>query len=55
MCVCLFKNSEFRDQGFTRPRVLIVLPFRNTVIDVVEAFIKLSGCEQQVLHISNIF
>ncbi|CAO3653422.1 unnamed protein product [Cunninghamella echinulata] len=39
--------GEFRDQGFTRPRVLIVLPFRNTVIDVVESLIKLSGCEQQ--------
>ncbi|KAI8078645.1 uncharacterized protein BX664DRAFT_303356 [Halteromyces radiatus] len=39
--------GEYRDQGFTRPKVLIVLPFRNTVIDVVESLIKLSGSEQQ--------
>ncbi|CAO3627587.1 unnamed protein product [Mucor hiemalis] len=38
--------GEMRDQGFTRPKVLIVLPFRNTVVDVVDTFIKLSGTEQ---------
>jgi len=35
-----------RDQGFTRPKVLIILPFRNTVVDLVDTFIKLSGTEQ---------
>lgn len=38
---------EFRDQGFTRPKVLIILPFKNTVVDVVESLIKLSGSTQQ--------
>ncbi|GAN05080.1 DUF1253 domain-containing protein [Mucor ambiguus] len=38
--------GEMRDQGFTRPKVLIILPFRNTVVDLVDTFIKLSGTEQ---------
>ncbi|KAI7904789.1 uncharacterized protein BX663DRAFT_503540 [Cokeromyces recurvatus] len=38
--------GELRDQGFTRPKVLILLPFRNTVIDVVDTLIKLSGVEK---------
>lgn len=38
---------DIRDQGFTRPKVLIVLPFRNTVVDLVQTLIKLSGSEQQ--------
>ena len=38
---------EFRDQGFTRPKVLIILPFKNTVVDVVDSLIKLSGSTQQ--------
>ncbi|KAF9201060.1 rRNA-binding ribosome biosynthesis protein utp25 [Haplosporangium sp. Z 27] len=38
---------EFRDQGFTRPKVLIILPFKNTVVDVVESLISLSGSTQQ--------
>ncbi|KAF9917621.1 rRNA-binding ribosome biosynthesis protein utp25 [Linnemannia zychae] len=38
---------EFRDQGFTRPKVLIILPFKNTAVDVVESLIKLSGSTQQ--------
>ncbi|KAI9287888.1 hypothetical protein BC943DRAFT_319045 [Umbelopsis sp. AD052] len=39
--------EEMRDQGFTRPKVLILLPFRNTAVDVVTALIELSGSEQQ--------
>ncbi|CEP10770.1 hypothetical protein [Parasitella parasitica] len=39
--------GEMRDQGFTRPKVLIILPFRNTVVDLVDTFVKLSGTEQQ--------
>ncbi|KAI8981522.1 hypothetical protein BDB01DRAFT_723870 [Pilobolus umbonatus] len=38
--------GEVRDQGFTRPKVLIVLPFRNTVVDIVDSLMKLSGTEQ---------
>lgn len=39
--------GEMRDQGFTRPKVLIILPFRNTVVDVVDTLIKLSATDQQ--------
>ncbi|KAF9897635.1 rRNA-binding ribosome biosynthesis protein utp25, partial [Lobosporangium transversale] len=38
---------EYRDQGFTRPKVLIILPYKNTVVDVVESLIALSGSTQQ--------
>ncbi|GAA5800540.1 hypothetical protein HPULCUR_005975 [Helicostylum pulchrum] len=38
--------GEMRDQAFTRPKVLIILPFRNTVVDVVDTLIKLSATEQ---------
>ncbi|CAI2162301.1 8557_t:CDS:10 [Funneliformis geosporum] len=39
--------DEIRDQGFTRPKVLILLPFRNSAMDLVEILIKLSGTDQQ--------
>ncbi|KAI9488556.1 hypothetical protein BDB00DRAFT_38877 [Zychaea mexicana] len=39
--------GDIRDQGFTRPKVLIVVPFRNSVVDIVDMMIKLSGSEQQ--------
>ncbi|RIB27767.1 digestive organ expansion factor [Gigaspora rosea] len=39
--------KEFRDQGFTRPKVLILLPFRNSALNLAEIIIKLSGAEQQ--------
>lgn len=39
--------EEIRDQGFTRPKVLIILPFRNAAVDVVNSLIELSGSEQQ--------
>ena len=41
------QEPEFRDQGFTRPKVLILLPTRNSCYELVELLIKLSGCEQQ--------
>ena len=41
-------KSEIRDQGFTRPKVLILLPFRNSAMHLVEILIKLSGTDQQV-------
>ncbi|KAK6456393.1 U3 snoRNA-associated protein 25 [Scheffersomyces xylosifermentans] len=41
------QEPEFRDQGFTRPKVLILLPTRNACYELVELIIKLSGLEQQ--------
>nr|CAG8492120.1 7513_t:CDS:2 [Entrophospora candida]CAG8499471.1 9913_t:CDS:2 [Entrophospora candida] len=42
-----FIEKELRDQGFTRPKVLIILPFRNSALEVVDIMIKLSGTDQQ--------
>ncbi|KAJ3290825.1 hypothetical protein HK104_006505 [Borealophlyctis nickersoniae] len=39
--------GELRDQGFTRPKVLILLPFKNTALEVVKILIALSGTKQQ--------
>ncbi|XP_076318730.1 U3 small nucleolar RNA-associated protein 25 homolog [Tachypleus tridentatus] len=33
--------TEYRDQGLTRPRVLILLPFKNSALKVVKAMMKL--------------
>ncbi|KAJ8099269.1 hypothetical protein POJ06DRAFT_256495 [Lipomyces tetrasporus] len=38
---------ELRDQGFTRPKVLVVLPTRNACHHFVETLIRLSGTSQQ--------
>ncbi|KAJ3037674.1 rRNA-binding ribosome biosynthesis protein utp25 [Rhizophlyctis rosea] len=38
---------EIRDQGFTRAKVLILVPFRNTALEVVKMLIALSGTKQQ--------
>ncbi|KAJ2006266.1 rRNA-binding ribosome biosynthesis protein utp25 [Coemansia thaxteri] len=40
--------GELRDQGFTRPRVLIVLPFRNCAYKVVEKLYKLASAGQDM-------
>lgn len=40
------KEPEFKDQGFTRPKVLILLPSRNSCYEVVNLLIKLSGTDQ---------
>lgn len=37
---------ELRDQGFSRPKVLILAPFRNAAKAWVERLMALSGCEQ---------
>lgn len=39
-------EPELRDQGFTRPKALILLPTRDAAFEVVEQIIKLSGSEQ---------
>ncbi|KAI5962343.1 UTP25 [Candida pseudojiufengensis] len=41
------QDLELRDQGFTRPKVLILLPTRESCNEVVEELIKLSGTDQQ--------
>ncbi|KAK6464395.1 U3 snoRNA-associated protein 25 [Scheffersomyces coipomensis] len=41
------EEPEFRDQGFTRPKVLILLPTRQACHEIVEMLIKYSGSEQQ--------
>lgn len=40
-------NKEYRDQGFTRPKVLILLPTRNAAFEVVETILKYAGSEQE--------
>lgn len=41
------EEPELRDQGFTRPKVLILLPTRNAAYETVEQIIRLSGSDQQ--------
>lgn len=41
------EEPEIRDQGFTRPKVLILLPTRDAANDLVNELINLSGSEQQ--------
>lgn len=40
-------EPEPRDQGFTRPKALILVPTRNAAYEVVEQMIRLSGSAQQ--------
>ncbi|KAJ3123653.1 rRNA-binding ribosome biosynthesis protein utp25 [Nowakowskiella sp. JEL0407] len=40
-------NADVRDQGFTRPKVLIVAPMRNVALEIVKILIALSGTTQQ--------
>lgn len=44
------EEPELRDQGFTRPKVLILLPTRNAAYSYVQHLIQLSGAEQQENH-----
>ncbi|KAJ3020196.1 UNVERIFIED_CONTAM: rRNA-binding ribosome biosynthesis protein utp25 [Siphonaria sp. JEL0065] len=39
-------TPEYRDQGFTRPKILILLPVKNIAFDVISLILKLSGASQ---------
>ncbi|CEM37384.1 unnamed protein product [Vitrella brassicaformis CCMP3155] len=43
-------EDRFRDQGFTRPRVLILVPFKSVAKEVVETILKLYPHKKQVMH-----
>ncbi|KAJ1865284.1 rRNA-binding ribosome biosynthesis protein utp25 [Coemansia sp. RSA 2703] len=38
--------GELRDRGFTRPRVLILTPFRNTAYKIVKKILKLASSDE---------
>ena len=40
-------DAEFKDQGFTRPKVLIVLPFRNSAYHLIDYLVKLFAGNKQ--------
>nr|KAJ3422874.1 hypothetical protein HK105_005896 [Polyrhizophydium stewartii] len=39
--------NEFRDQGFTRPKVLILAPFRHNALQIIDTLMALSGTSIQ--------
>lgn len=43
-------DAEFKDQGFTRPKVLIVLPFRNSAYHVISYLVKLFAGTKQLTY-----
>jgi U3 small nucleolar RNA-associated protein 25 len=40
-------REEFRDQGFTRPSVLIIVPFRNEALNIARYLFEASGRPQE--------
>ena len=41
-----YDKLDIRDQGFTRPKVLVLLPFRNSALEWVDLLSKFSLCSQ---------
>ncbi|XP_072041520.1 U3 small nucleolar RNA-associated protein 25 homolog [Amphiura filiformis] len=46
-------SETMRDQGLTRPRVLIVVPFRDAALRIVNTFIKLLETQGTTQHVSH--
>ncbi|MCJ8731054.1 hypothetical protein PDJAM_G00191630 [Pangasius djambal] len=46
-------EDEFRDQGLTRPKVLILVPFRDGALRVVQTFISLLESDGKKMDVSN--
>ncbi|XP_073691064.1 U3 small nucleolar RNA-associated protein 25 homolog isoform X2 [Garra rufa] len=46
-------HEEFRDQGITRPKVLILVPFRDAALRVVQTFITLLEPKEKKMDVSN--
>ncbi|XP_076841849.1 U3 small nucleolar RNA-associated protein 25 homolog isoform X2 [Brachyhypopomus gauderio] len=47
------EEEEFRDQGLTRPKVLILVPFRDGALRVVQTFIALLETEGKKMDVSH--
>ncbi|KAF4741816.1 hypothetical protein FOZ63_018490 [Perkinsus olseni] len=45
-----FDSDPYRDQGFSRPRVLILCPFRNVAREYVQWLLKLAPNNQQTMN-----